>query len=73
MKTLNELRSHTANLIDDQAIADLRKAWRFATRSDRAAKDGHTVLAIAFCLIHAYYLSRGDHRHDAANLIRPTH
>lgn len=73
MKTLTEIRDCTACWIDEQAIADLRKAWRFANLADQARIDGCTVRAFLYCLLHGYYLSRGDQRHDAATLIRPNH
>lgn len=71
MKTINALRCSLASWIDTRAIDDLRRAWHFANRADQALHDHRTLIAFLLLAAHGYYLSRGDHRHDAAELIRP--
>lgn len=71
MKTVHAIRQRLATWIDEQAINDLRKAWNFANRADQALHDRQMLFAFLLLVAHGYYLSRGDHRHDAAELIRP--
>lgn len=71
MKTINAVRCSLASWIDAQVIADLRRAWHFANRADQALHERRKLIAFFLLAAHGYYLSRGDHRHDAAELIRP--
>jgi len=71
MKTITTLRHGLASWIDQQAVADLRRAWHFANRADQALHEHRKLIAFLLLAAHGYYLSRGDHRHDAAEMIRP--
>lgn len=71
MKMTTTLRCSLASWIDQQALADLRRAWHFANRADQALHDRRMLIAFLLLAAHGYYLSRGDHRYDAAAMIRP--